>query len=50
MTPFEIAVPAIALGIAGVGILYVKWLERRLDRELAEERRDRLARRSRPAE
>ena len=38
MTAFDITVPVVALAIAGVGVLYVKWLDRRLDRELAEER------------
>lgn len=36
MTLFEFAVPAIALAVAGVGIAWAHWGERRLDREMAE--------------
>ena len=39
MTAFEIAVPLIALAVAGGGIVYLRWLEHRLPRQLARERR-----------
>ena len=38
MTPYEIQVPLIALGIAVCGVVYVKWLSWRLDREYERER------------
>ena len=43
MTTFDIAVPALALLIAGVGTLIVHIYSKRLDRELA-------AKRGKPAE
>ena len=39
MTAFEIAVPLIALAVAGGGLAYLRWLERRLPRQLARSRK-----------
>lgn len=33
MTTFEFIVPLIALALGGVAVLYVRWLDRRFDRE-----------------
>ena len=48
MTPYEIQVPLIALGIGIGSLVYVRWLSRRLDRELEREQEQR--RRARSAE
>lgn len=48
MTPYEIQVPLIALGIGLAGVVYVKWLSRRFDREFEREQEER--RRARAAE
>ena len=36
MTTFEIAVPLMALGLAALSLVYVRWLSHRLERQQSE--------------